>query len=240
MQLRQGEVVSLLGPSGSGKTTLLRAVAGLEGPKRGRITIGDRIVYDGGARKEIPAEERNLGLVFQSYALWPHKTVFENVAYPLKLRKVPSAEVRERVQAVLDQLGLGKLGQRHPHALSGGQQQRVAIGRALVYSPPVILLDEPLSALDLNYQFHVMRLLKQEPQEHRLISIIVLHDVNVALQHAARAVMISSGRLHAEGAPAEVITPASLAAVYGVQGRVAACSRGLRQVLIDGWDEHPR
>ena len=148
MQLRQGEVVSLLGPSGSGKTTLLRAVAGLEGPKRGRITIGDRVVYDGAARREIPAEERNLGLVFQSYALWPHKTVFDNVAYPLKLRKTPQAEVRERVQAVLDQLGLGKLGQRHPHQLSGGQQQRVAIGRALVYSPPVILLDEPLSNLD--------------------------------------------------------------------------------------------
>ena len=128
MQLRQGEVVSLLGPSGSGKTTLLRAVAGLEGPKRGRITIGDRVVYDGAARREIPAEERNLGLVFQSYALWPHKTVFDNVAYPLKLRKTPQAEVRERVQAVLDQLGLGKLGQRHPHQLSGGQQQRVAIG----------------------------------------------------------------------------------------------------------------
>ncbi|KAG0750779.1 hypothetical protein G6F24_014949 [Rhizopus arrhizus] len=132
LSVGEHEFVCLLGPSGCGKTTLLRAVAGLEGPKRGRITIGDRIVYDGGARKEIPAEERNLGLVFQSYALWPHKTVFENVAYPLKLRKVPSAEVRERVQAVLDQLGLGKLGQRHPHALSGGQQQRVAIGRALV------------------------------------------------------------------------------------------------------------
>ncbi|KAG1391384.1 hypothetical protein G6F58_012725 [Rhizopus delemar] len=199
-----------------------------------------QILLDGEDITSVPPYRRPVNMMFQSYALWPHKTVFENVAYPLKLRKVPSAEVRERVQAVLDQLGLGKLGQRHPHALSGGQQQRVAIGRALVYSPPVILLDEPLSALDLNYQFHVMRLLKQETQEHRLISIIVLHDLNVALQHADRAVMISSGRLHAEGAPAEVITPASLAAVYGVQGRVEACSRGLRQVLIDGLDEHPR
>lgn len=108
MQLKRGEVVSLLGPSGSGKTTLLRAVAGLEKPTQGRIIIGSNRVYDGAARSEIPAEERNLGLVFQSYALWPHKTVFENVAYPLKLRKVTSAEITQRVQGVLDQLGLGR------------------------------------------------------------------------------------------------------------------------------------
>ncbi|PYB00029.1 ABC transporter ATP-binding protein, partial [Serratia marcescens] len=131
MELKRGEVVSLLGPSGSGKTTLLRAVAGLEKPSQGRIVIGDSAVYNGSARSEIPAEERNLGLVFQSYALWPHKTVFENVAYPLKLRKTASAEIAQRVQAVLDQLGLGHLAKRHPHQLSGGQQQRVAIGRAL-------------------------------------------------------------------------------------------------------------
>ncbi|MDU4919254.1 MAG: ABC transporter ATP-binding protein, partial [Klebsiella pneumoniae] len=136
MTLGRGEVVSLLGPSGSGKTTLLRAVAGLEKPTSGRIAIGNRTVYDGTPRSEIPAEERNLGLVFQSYALWPHKTVFDNVAYPLKLRKVAAGEIKERVQRVLDQLGLGHLGNRHPHQLSGGQQQRVAIGRALVYNPP--------------------------------------------------------------------------------------------------------
>ncbi len=106
------------------------------------------MVYDSAARREVPAEERNLGLVFQSYALWPHKTVFDNVAYPLQLRRTPTAETRQRVQEVLDQLGLGHLSQRHPHQLSGGQQQRVAIGRALVYNPPVILLDEPLSNLD--------------------------------------------------------------------------------------------
>ena len=122
MNLNRGEVVSLLGPSGSGKTTLLRAVAGLEKPTQGSIIIGKNKVYDGTPRSEIPAEERNLGLVFQSYALWPHKTVFENVAYPLKLRKVPAKEIQQRVQDVLDQLGLGHLGKRHPHQLSGGQQ----------------------------------------------------------------------------------------------------------------------
>ncbi|STR70584.1 ABC transporter ATP-binding protein [Raoultella ornithinolytica] len=121
MTLKRGEVVSLLGPSGSGKTTLLRAVAGLEKPTGGRIAIGKQTVYDGNPRSEIPAEARNLGLVFQSYALWPHKTVFENVAYPLRLRKVASGEMKQRVQAVLDQLGLGA--PRKPPSAS-------AIGRA--------------------------------------------------------------------------------------------------------------
>src|SRR5450830_1023514 len=126
MHLRKGEVVALLGPSGSGKTTLLRAVAGLESPKAGTINIGERQVFNGNAKLEIPAEERNLGLVFQSYALWPHKTVFDNVAYGLKLRKMGSSDIAERVKAVLGQLGLGHLGERFPHQLSGGQQQRVA------------------------------------------------------------------------------------------------------------------
>jgi iron(III) transport system ATP-binding protein len=148
MHLKRGEVVALLGPSGSGKTTLLRAVAGLESPKQGTIDIGERRVYDGARAFEMPAEQRNLGLVFQSYALWPHKTVFDNVAYGLKLRGTPKSEIETKVKDVLGQLGLGHLGERFPHQLSGGQQQRVAIARALVYNPPVILLDEPLSNLD--------------------------------------------------------------------------------------------
>src|SRR5947209_15992079 len=141
MELNRGEVVSLLGPSGSGKTTLLRAVAGLEVPHQGRILIGERPVFDGAAGLELSAEKRNLGLVFQSYALWPHKTVAENVAYGLKLRNVPGDESRKRVDVALTNLGLGHLGDRLPHQLSGGQQQRVAIARALVYNPPVILMD---------------------------------------------------------------------------------------------------
>ena len=144
MHLQRGEVVALLGPSGSGKTTLLRAVAGLESPKAGTIDIGERRVFDGSQKMELPAEARNLGLVFQSYALWPHKTVFDNVAYGLKLRKMAARDIEGKVNEVLSQLGLGHLGQRFPHQLSGGQQQRVAIARALVYNPPVILLDEPL------------------------------------------------------------------------------------------------
>ena len=147
MHLQKGEVVALLGPSGSGKTTLLRAVAGLESAKQGTIDIGERNVYDGSKNFEMPAEHRNLGLVFQSYALWPHKTVFENVAYGLKLRKLSTSDIKDKVADVLKNLGLGHLAERYPHQLSGGQQQRVAIARALVYNPPVILLDEPLSNL---------------------------------------------------------------------------------------------
>ena len=130
MWLKQGEVVSLLGPSGSGKTTLLRAVAGLEAPRQGTIRIEDKPVYDGSQKLEVPAERRNLGLVFQSYALWPHRTVFDNVAYGLKLRKVPTGEIKSRVDSALQNLGLGHLGARFPRQLSGGQQQRVAIARS--------------------------------------------------------------------------------------------------------------
>src|SRR5918911_1254708 len=119
MELQRGEVVALLGPSGSGKTTLLRAVAGLESPKAGTIRIGERMVYDGERKVEMPAEERNLGLVFQSYALWPHKTVADNVGYGLKLRKLKGGEIAKRVKEVLSQLGLGHLGERFPHQLSG-------------------------------------------------------------------------------------------------------------------------
>ncbi|KAG1609082.1 hypothetical protein G6F45_013476 [Rhizopus arrhizus] len=178
----------------------------------------------------------------QSLPAAVHLRVFESVLVAAKATQdalAPPVAMAD-IERLRDRLGIAHLALHYLDALSGGQNQLVGLAQALIRHPRVLLLDEPLSDLDLNYQFHVMRLLKQETQEHRLISIIVLHDLNVALQHADRAVMISSGRLHAEGAPAEVITPASLAAVYGVQGRVEACSRGLRQVLIDGLDEHPR
>src|SRR5512140_3292174 len=148
MELGESEVVALLGPSGSGKTTLLRAIAGLDVPDAGRIVLGDEVLFDAARRVEVPAERRQLGLVFQSYALWPHRTVFQNVAYGLKLRKVSAAETRERVMSTLEQIGLAGLADRHPHQLSGGQQQRVALARAIVYEPRVLLLDEPLSNLD--------------------------------------------------------------------------------------------
>ncbi|MEO7057196.1 MAG: ABC transporter ATP-binding protein [Caldimonas sp.] len=204
MQLSQGEVVSLLGPSGSGKTTLLRAVAGLEAAHRGVIRIEDRPVFDAASKMEVPAEKRNLGLVFQSYALWPHRTVFDNVAYGLKLRKVGSTEIRQRVDSALGNLGLGSLGDRLPHQLSGGQQQRVAIARALVYNPPVILMDEPLSNLDAKLREEARAWLRELILKMRLSALVVTHDQNEAMAMSDRILLLNNGVIEQQGAPQEL------------------------------------
>ena len=242
MELKRGEVVSLLGPSGSGKTTLLRAVAGLEKPTAGRITIGNNVVYDGSPRSEIPAEERNLGLVFQSYALWPHKTVFDNVAYPLKLRKVASGEIKQRVQSVLDQLGLGHLANRHPHQLSGGQQQRVAIGRALVYNPPVILLDEPLSNLDAKLREEARVFLRELIIKLGLSALMVTHDQNEAMAISDRILLLNNGVIEQQGTPQEMYgNPATLFAAEfmgsnnRLHGKVTALKDGRARVEGASW-----
>ncbi|EKL0981903.1 ABC transporter ATP-binding protein [Klebsiella aerogenes] len=242
MELKRGEVVSLLGPSGSGKTTLLRAVAGLEKPTAGRITIGNNVVYDGSPRSEIPAEERNLGLVFQSYALWPHKTVFDNVAYPLKLRKVASGEIKQRVQSVLEQLGLGHLGNRHPHQLSGGQQQRVAIGRALVYNPPVILLDEPLSNLDAKLREEARVFLRELIIKLSLSALMVTHDQNEAMAISDRILLLNNGVIEQQGTPQEMYgNPATLFAAEfmgsnnRLHGKVTALENGRARVEGASW-----
>ena len=242
MELKRGEVVSLLGPSGSGKTTLLRAVAGLEKPTAGRITIGNNVVYDGSPRSEIPAEERNLGLVFQSYALWPHKTVFDNVAYPLKLRKVANGEIKQRVQSVLDQLGLGHLANRHPHQLSGGQQQRVAIGRALVYNPPVILLDEPLSNLDAKLREEARVFLRELIIKLGLSALMVTHDQNEAMAISDRILLLNNGVIEQQGTPQEMYgNPATLFAAEfmgsnnRLHGKVTALENGRARVEGASW-----
>ncbi|SFA84586.1 iron(III) transport system ATP-binding protein [Collimonas sp. OK607] len=201
MELQRGEVVALLGPSGSGKTTLLRAVAGLESPKSGNIQIGERAMFDGQRKLEIPAEERNLGLVFQSYALWPHKTVFDNVAYGLKLRKMNGSDIAERVKTVLNQLGLGHLGDRFPHQLSGGQQQRVAIARALVYNPPVILLDEPLSNLDAKLREEARAFLRELIVRLGLSALMVTHDQAEAMAISDRILLLNNGKIEQQGTP---------------------------------------
>ena len=148
LSIEPGEFVTLLGPSGCGKTTTLRMVAGLEQNTAGRISIADRVVSDAAARLFVPPDRRQLGMVFQSYAIWPHMTVFDNVAYPLRIRRRPKSEIRERVQAALRLVEMEGFADRPAPALSGGQQQRVAIARALVFEPEVLLLDEPLSNLD--------------------------------------------------------------------------------------------
>jgi len=201
MHLRRGEVVALLGPSGSGKTTLLRAVAGLESPKAGSIDIGERRVFDGARGFEMPAEQRNLGLVFQSYALWPHKTVYDNVAYGLKLRKMAAREIEAKVNDVLSQLGLGQLGARFPHQLSGGQQQRVAIARALVYNPPVILLDEPLSNLDAKLREEARAFLRELIVRLGLSALMVTHDQAEAMAISDRILLLNNGKIEQQGTP---------------------------------------
>lgn len=242
MNLKRGEVVSLLGPSGSGKTTLLRAVAGLEKPTQGSIVIGNNKVYDGTPRSEVPAEERNLGLVFQSYALWPHKTVFENVAYPLKLRKVPAKEIQQRVQDVLDQLGLGHLGKRHPHQLSGGQQQRVAIGRALVYNPPVILLDEPLSNLDAKLREEARVFLRELIIKLGLSALMVTHDQNEAMSISDRILLLNNGKIEQQGTPQEMygspktlFTAEFMGSNNRLHGKVTEVRDGKARIEGKGW-----
>jgi iron(III) transport system ATP-binding protein len=206
-----GEVVALLGPSGSGKTTLLRAVAGLETPHRGSIAIGNRAFFDAALGIELPAEERGLGLVFQSYALWPHRTVFDNVAYGLKLRGVSASETKTRVGKTLSQIGLGHLAARYPHQLSGGQQQRVAIARALVYEPPVILLDEPLSNLDAKLREEARAWLRTLIVTLGLSAIHVTHDQVEAMAIADRIVLLDAGVIAQEGPPTALYNdPATL------------------------------
>ncbi|HEU4775221.1 MAG TPA: ABC transporter ATP-binding protein [Telluria sp.] len=225
MHLQRGEVVALLGPSGSGKTTLLRAVAGLESPKSGTIDIGERRVFDGAHGFEMAAEHRSLGLVFQSYALWPHKTVFDNVAYGLKLRKTAKSAIEEKVNEVLSQLGLGHLGARFPHQLSGGQQQRVAIARALVYNPPVILLDEPLSNLDAKLREEARAFLRELIVRLGLSALMVTHDQAEAMAISDRILLLNNGKIEQQGTPQSMYeTPDTLftAEFMGSNNRVPA------------------
>src|SRR5262245_49651916 len=146
--IRDGEFFTLLGPSGCGKSTTLNCIAGLEQPTSGQIAVGESTFVDTSRKVFVPPEGRNLGMVFQSYALWPHKTIADNLAMPLQIRKIGKDEQRRLIDDALDKVGLLHLRGRYPHQLSGGQQQRVALARALVYSPTVLLLDEPLSNLD--------------------------------------------------------------------------------------------
>ena len=242
MTLNRGEVVSLLGPSGSGKTTLLRAVAGLEAPHEGSILIGDKVVFDKAKGIDIPAEGRNLGLVFQSYALWPHKTVFDNVAYALKLRSISRADVGTRVQAALEQLSLGHLASRFPHQLSGGQQQRVALARALVYNPPVILLDEPLSNLDAKLREEARAWLRELIMRMQLSALCVTHDQAEALAMSDRILLLNGGKIEQQGTPEEMysspetlFTAEFMGSNNRLPGRVAEIRDGAALLEGDGW-----
>jgi iron(III) transport system ATP-binding protein len=238
----KGMIVALLGASGSGKTTLLRCLAGLEMPEQGRIVIGGSPVFDGTARVAVPPEKRNIGLVFQSYALWPHKTVTENVAFGLKLRGVPSADTAKRVAATLDKLGLGHLGARYPFQLSGGQQQRVAICRALVYEPSVILLDEPLSNLDAKLREEARFWIRKLILDLGLCAVVVTHDQGEALAMSDRVLLLKDGAIIQEGSPVDIYSkPTSrytaefLGTNNVVAGKARVTAEGRYSIVGDGW-----
>jgi len=196
--------VTLLGPSGCGKTTTLRAIAGLERPTSGEIRIGGRPVFSSSPRVNVPAERRGLSMVFQSYAIWPHMSVFDNVAYGLRVRKRPEPEVAARVRDALDLVQLGDLGARSASKLSGGQQQRVALARAFVFSPAVLLFDEPLSNLDAKLRGEMRVELKELQRRLDITSVYVTHDLEEALAISDRIVVMRDGVIEQEGTPGEI------------------------------------
>ncbi len=195
---RDGEFLVLLGPSGCGKTTILRTIAGLEEPTAGEIYIGDRLVND------IPPKDREIAMVFQNYALYPHMTVRENIAFPLKMKKIKKEEIEERVQSVSKMLEIDKLLDRKPKELSGGQRQRVALGRAIVRNPKVFLMDEPLSNLDAKLRAYMRAELKKLHERIKVTTIYVTHDQVEAMTMATRIALLRNGELQQLGTPSEI------------------------------------
>ena len=204
LDIAPGEIVALLGPSGCGKTTTLRCLAGLETPDEGRIRIGDRVVFDASQRLAVPAEKRNVGMMFQSYAIWPHMTIFENVAYGLRVQRVAPAELERRVQSGLRAVNLADKAQRFPATLSGGEQQRVALARSMMTQPSVLLMDEPLSNLDLKLRERMRLELRDVLKELGVTAVYVTHDQADAMVLADRLVLMNAGKVLEIGEPRAV------------------------------------
>ncbi|NBB82228.1 MAG: ATP-binding cassette domain-containing protein, partial [Alphaproteobacteria bacterium] len=195
LDIGKGEFFSLLGPSGCGKTTTLRMIAGFEEPSAGRLAIDGRDVT------HVAPNKRDTGMVFQSYALFPHRTVFQNVAFGLRMRRVSRAEIAERVRRALDLVELGALGERYPDQLSGGQQQRVALARAIVIAPKVLLMDEPLGALDKKLRRTMQFELKELQRKIGVTTVYVTHDQEEALTMSDRIAVMNAGRVEQVGPP---------------------------------------
>ena len=217
LTVRPGEFLALLGPSGCGKTTALRMLAGFEHPTSGEVLVDGKDVTD------VPAHRRDAGMVFQSYSLFPHLNALDNVAFGLRMRKVRTAERRSRAAELLDLVGLGDKGERFPHQLSGGQQQRVALARALALRPRVLLLDEPLSALDAKVRLSLREEIRRLQQELGITTLFVTHDQEEALSIADRVAVMRAGKLEQCAAPAELYgrpTTAFVAEFVGTMSRL--------------------
>ena len=202
LSVAEGDTLALLGPSGCGKTTILRCIAGLEMPSEGRIEIAGSTVFDSARRINLMPEERGLGIVFQSYAVWPHMTVAENVGFPLKVRGVKDRNAR--VKHILDLVGLSERHDKLATDLSGGQQQRVALARALVHEPRLVLFDEPMSNLDAQLREHMRMEVKLLQQRLAFTAIYVTHDQAEAFALAQTVVLMNSGRIESQGPPREI------------------------------------
>ncbi|MEV6513374.1 ABC transporter ATP-binding protein [Streptomyces sp. NPDC051642] len=229
LTVRPGEFLALLGPSGCGKTTALRMLAGFEHPTSGEVLVDGKDVTD------VPAHRRDAGMVFQSYSLFPHLNALDNVAFGLRMRKVRTAERRSRAAELLDLVGLGDKGERFPHQLSGGQQQRVALARALALRPRVLLLDEPLSALDAKVRLSLREEIRRLQQELGITTLFVTHDQEEALSIADRVAVMRAGKLEQCAAPAELYgrpATAFVAEFVGTMSRLPGqLSDGVVEVL---------
>jgi iron(III) transport system ATP-binding protein len=204
INVEKGKMLVLLGPSGCGKTTTLRCVAGFEKPDTGVISIGDKIVTDPKNGISLPPEKRGLGMVFQSYAIWPHLTVFDNVAYGLRMRKWPSKKIKTRVEEMLELTGLEGLGDRPAPMLSGGQMQRVALARSLAYNPDILLLDEPLSNLDFKLRERLRFELREIQLRVGITAVYVTHDQSEAVALADEIVLMKKGEIEQRGTAEEI------------------------------------
>ena len=225
----EGEIATMLGPSGCGKTTILRCIAGLETATSGEITIGARTVFSGG-RDRVPVEARNLGMVFQSYAIWPHMTIAHNIAYGLKVRRRPRSEIDQRVRAALALVRLSDYAERYPAQLSGGQMQRVVLARAIAYDPETLLLDEPLANLDTHLREEMRQELKRIQRETRTTMIAVTHDQSEALALSDQILVMAGGRVLQRGKPEEIFRRPQTAEV----ARFLGATNALTAHRIDG------
>ena len=226
LEIADGESLVLLGQSGCGKTSTMRCIAGLEQPSGGRITIGDTVVHDSERRVSVAPYKRNVGMVFQSYAVWPHRTVFENVGFSLKMKKVPKEEATKRVRKALAVVGLSDFETRGASQLSGGQMQRVALARSLVMQPSVLLLDEPLSNLDARLRERLRIELREIQLDLNLTTVYVTHDQIEAFALADRIALMQGGRIVQIGTPQEIYaapSTKSIADFLGV-GNIFPCT----------------